>query len=73
MSDEGMKSGSAAMKRRSFFGFVVAGLAGGYFGGRLIGQLFSRKPVTPDKKEPIRISINRLAVPRKKESSNANV
>lgn len=73
MSDEGMKSSPAAMKRRSFFAFVVAGVAGGYLGRRLIGQLFSRKSATPDKKQPIKISINRLAVPRKKESSNSNV
>jgi hypothetical protein len=66
-------SGRAPLKRRSFFGYLAAGLVGGYLGGGLLRSLFARKNVPSRRRRSMKISTHPLAVPRTKESSKSHV
>jgi len=61
------------MKRRRFFGYLLAGAAGGLFIGTVMRRLTGRKKSAGDPKGPVRISVNPLAVPRRKEGSKLHV
>ena len=61
------------MKRRSFFGYLVTSVAGGFFVGSVIRRILSTKARTSHQDQPIRISTNPLAVPRTKEGSKSHV
>jgi len=61
------------MKRRRFVGYLLAGAAGGLFVGTALRRWLGRKKRTNEQREPVRISVNPLAVPRTKEGSKCNV
>jgi hypothetical protein len=60
------------MKRRSFFGYLAASVAGGFFVGGMIRRLLSTKARPDHKDQSIHVSSNPLAVPRTKEGSKSH-
>ncbi|MEK6754819.1 MAG: hypothetical protein AABZ02_01570 [Bacteroidota bacterium] len=73
MSTEVKDINPIPMKRRSFFGYLVASVAGGFFVGSVIRRILSTKASPSHQDQPIRISTNPLAVPRTKEGSKSHV
>jgi hypothetical protein len=61
------------MKRRSFFGYLAAGVAGGFFVGGMIRRLLSTKARPSHQDQSIHVSSNPLAVPKTKEGSKSHV
>jgi hypothetical protein len=72
MSEISGERSPAPLKRRSFFGYLVAGLAGGFLGGGLLRGLFARKVTPLRHRQSMKISANPLAVARTKESSKSH-
>jgi hypothetical protein len=73
MSEISGERSAAPSTRRSFFGYLAAGVIGGFLGGGLLRGLFARRSAPPRHDESMKISINPLAVPRTKESSTSHV
>jgi hypothetical protein len=75
--DKSMKQNSNEVRdkgtqRRAFFGQVLLAIGGGFAGSSLLQRLFRSGKTADDEKQPMKISINPLAVPRTKEGSKSN-
>jgi hypothetical protein len=55
--------GKITIKRRSFFGRLFTGIAGGWIAGNLFTHVV-RSTAIPKSKEEVQVTINPLAVPR---------